>query len=105
MSQYRIPKMSPIVIALLMIIITPIILQPPLATATNLPSNTTSAPEERAPPPYTEYNSYTLVPSNQSSTLLDKTNVTLRGLFTDLGDPGMNCSSLLLMSSIDATQT
>jgi ABC-type glycerol-3-phosphate transport system substrate-binding protein len=75
-SQYCIPKMSPVVIALLMIIITPAILQPALATA-NIPSNTT-----------TQYNSYTLVPSNQSSTLLDKTNVTLRGLFTDLGDPG-----------------
>jgi multiple sugar transport system substrate-binding protein len=75
-SQYCIPKMSPVVIALLMIIITPTILQPALATA-NIPSNTT-----------TQYNSYTLVPSNQSSTLLDKTNVTLRGLFTDLGDPG-----------------
>jgi multiple sugar transport system substrate-binding protein len=72
--------MSPVVIVLLMIIIiTPIILQPALATA-NLPSNTTT--------PYTEYNSFTLVPSNQSSALLDKTNVTLRGLFTDLGDPG-----------------
>jgi multiple sugar transport system substrate-binding protein len=87
MSQYCISKMSIVVIALLMIIITPTILQPALAT-TNLLNTTTSAPEARAPPPYTEYNSFTLVPSNQSSTLLGKTNVTLRGLFTDLGDPG-----------------
>jgi multiple sugar transport system substrate-binding protein len=70
--------MSPVVIALLMIIITPTILQPALATA-NLPPNKATS--------YTEYNSFTLVPSNQSI-LLDKTNVTLRGLFTDLGDPG-----------------
>src|ERR671924_1430819 len=74
--------MSPVVIALLMIIIiiiTSTILQPALVTA-NLPPNEAT--------PYTEYNSFTLVPLNQSSTLLDKTNVTLRGLFTDLGDPG-----------------
>src|SRR5919108_4813615 len=88
MSQYRISKMSPVAFALLMIIITPTILQPALATA-NLPLNTTtSAPEARVPPPYPEYNSFTLVPSNQSSTSLNKTNVTLRGLFTNLGDPG-----------------
>jgi multiple sugar transport system substrate-binding protein len=64
-----------IVIALLIFIIaTPILLQPALATtATN----------------NTGYNSFTLIPSNQSSTsLADKTNVTLKGLFTDLGDPG-----------------
>src|ERR671923_1384439 len=74
--------MSPVVIALLMIIIiiiTSTILQPALVTA-NLPPNEAT--------PYTEYNSFILVPLNQSSTLLDKTNVTLRGLFTDLGDPG-----------------
>jgi multiple sugar transport system substrate-binding protein len=67
-NQYCIPKMSPVVVALLMIIIitTPTILQPALAT-----------------------NSFTVVPSNQSSTFLDKTtNVTLRGLFTDLANPG-----------------
>jgi multiple sugar transport system substrate-binding protein len=72
-----------IVIALLIFIIaTPIILQPALATtATNLSTNTTST--------NTGYNSFTLIPSNQSSTsLADKTNVTLKGLFTDLGDPG-----------------
>src|SRR5919198_3494224 len=88
MSRYCVSQMSPVVIALIMIIITPTILQPALAIA-NLPHNTTtSAPEERAPAPYPEYNSFTLVPSNQSGTLLGKTNVTLRGLFTNLGDPG-----------------
>jgi multiple sugar transport system substrate-binding protein len=85
-GQYCIAKKGPvvIVIALLVIIITTptTILQPGLATAaTNLSANTTTTD--------TEYNSFTLVPSNQStSSLVDKTNVTLRGLLTDLGDPG-----------------
>jgi multiple sugar transport system substrate-binding protein len=91
MSQYYVPKMSPVVFAILMIIIitSTTILQPALATTNLSSNNTTSVQEERTPPPYTEYNSFTLVPSNQSSTsLVDKTNVTLRGLFTDLADPG-----------------
>jgi multiple sugar transport system substrate-binding protein len=77
--------MVPVVIALITIIITPTILQSALATAaTNLPpTNTTSYDDNNS-----EYNSFTLVPSNQSSTLLDKSNVTLRGLFTDLGESG-----------------
>ena len=72
---------SIVVTALLMTIITttPTILQPTLGTA-NLSSNNTTS---------NEYNSVTLIPSNQLSTsLLGKTNVTLRGIFTDLGDPG-----------------
>ncbi|MDQ4014134.1 MAG: extracellular solute-binding protein [Thermoproteota archaeon] len=88
-GRYCIAKRGPvvIVIALLIIIITTptTILQPSLATAaTNLSANTTATTTD------TQYNSFTLVPSNQSSTpsLVDKTNVTLRGLFTDLGDPG-----------------
>jgi multiple sugar transport system substrate-binding protein len=91
MSQYYVPKMSPVVFAILMIIIitSTTILQPALATTNLSSNNTTSVQEERTPPPYTEYNSFTLVPSNQSSTsLVDKTNVTIRGLFTDLADPG-----------------
>ena len=83
--------MSPAAIALLMIIIltSTTILQPALATANLSSNNTTSMPGEVVPPPHTEYNSVTLAPSNQSSTsLLGKTNVTLRGIFTDLGDPG-----------------
>jgi multiple sugar transport system substrate-binding protein len=80
---------SPITTALLMIIIitTPTtILQSALATITDFPSsNNTTA--------FTEYNSsFTLVPSNQSTAttaLVDKnTNVTLRGIFDDLGEPG-----------------
>ncbi|MDQ3968284.1 MAG: extracellular solute-binding protein, partial [Thermoproteota archaeon] len=88
-GRYCIAKRGPvvIVIALLIIIITTptTILQPSLATAaTNLSANTTTTTTD------TQYNSFTLVPLNQSSTpsLVDKTNVTLRGLLTDLGDPG-----------------
>ncbi|MDQ3970924.1 MAG: extracellular solute-binding protein, partial [Thermoproteota archaeon] len=67
------------------IVITPMILQSTIATATtNLPHTNMTHDDSN-----NEYNnSFTVVPSNQSSTLLDKTNVTLRGLFTDLGDPG-----------------
>jgi multiple sugar transport system substrate-binding protein len=63
------------------------ILQPALATATDFPS-----PNNSTITTFTEHNSFTIVPSNQStttSTLLDKTtNVTLRGIFDDLGEPG-----------------
>jgi multiple sugar transport system substrate-binding protein len=73
-----------VIVALLMIVITaPTILQPALTTA-NLSANITTD---------TGYNnnSFTLFPSNQStsvSSLVDKTNVTLRGMFDDLGNPG-----------------
>jgi multiple sugar transport system substrate-binding protein len=84
-NQFRIPNRCPVVIALLTIIITPTILQSALATATNLPPTNTITYDDNNG----EYNSFTLAPSNQSSTsLVDKTNVTLRGLFTDLADPG-----------------
>src|SRR5215216_2382780 len=70
-------KGLPITPALLMIIIiaTPTILHPALGTiTTNLSTNTTTTD--------TDYNSFILVPLNQSSTsLADKTNITLRGLF------------------------
>ena len=70
---------------MIIIITTPVtILQPGLATtATNLSANTTITTD-------IEYNTFTLVPLNQSSTSLHNktTNVTLRGIFTDLGDPG-----------------
>ncbi|MDQ3854010.1 MAG: extracellular solute-binding protein, partial [Thermoproteota archaeon] len=82
MSQYCIAFTSQVVvvIALITIIITSTILQSAVATA-NLPSSNITT--------YDEYNPFTLVPSNQSS-LADKTatNVTLRGLLTDLADPG-----------------
>src|ERR671915_1905828 len=84
MRRYFVPKMGSIAIALLTIIIMPPILQPALATiATDLSANTTTD---------TESNSFTLVPSNQSSTstssLSNKTDVTLSGLLTDLDNPG-----------------
>ncbi|HEX6281979.1 MAG TPA: hypothetical protein VFZ67_07090, partial [Nitrososphaera sp.] len=87
-------KGSPVTAALLMIIIiaTPTtILQPALGTTTiNLSTNTTTITTTD-----TEYNSFTLVPLNQSSTsLVDKTNVTLRGLFNVHNDPG-NWNQLL----------
>jgi multiple sugar transport system substrate-binding protein len=79
--------MGPVAIAFLtIIIITSPILQPALATATNLPptNNTTIYDDNN-----NEYNNpVTVLSSNQSGTLLDKTNVTLRGLFTDLANPG-----------------
>ena len=84
-----------VITALLMTIIisTPTILQPILGTA-NLSSNNTAS---------TEYNSFTLVPSNQSptstSSLSNKTNVTLRGIFDDLGEPGS--WNLLLQPALD----
>jgi multiple sugar transport system substrate-binding protein len=76
-----------LIAALLMaIIITPSILQSTLSTTTNLPqTNTTSSDDSNSE--YNNNNSFTLEPSNQSS-ILDKTNVTLRGLFTDLNNPG-----------------
>ena len=58
------------------------ILQSALATA-NFSANTTTTSD-------TAYNSFALVPSNQSTSALsvDKTNVTLRGLFNVQVDPG-----------------
>ena len=83
-NQYCLQGITPIAIVLMAIVITPTILQSTIATATtNLPHTNINHDDSN-----NEYNSFTLVPSNQSSTLLDKTNVTLRGLFTDLGDPG-----------------
>jgi multiple sugar transport system substrate-binding protein len=87
-----IPNRCPvaIVIALIAIILAPTILQSALATPANLPpTNITTTATTSHVANNNEYTTFTLVPSNQSSTLLgEKTNVTLRGLFTDLGDPG-----------------
>ena len=78
--------MTLIATLLMAIIITPSILQSTLSTTTNLPqTNTTSSDDSNSE--YNNDNSFTLEPSNQSS-ILDKTNVTLRGLFTDLANPG-----------------
>jgi multiple sugar transport system substrate-binding protein len=84
-NQYCLQGITPIAIVLMAIVITPTILQSTIATSTSdlPPTNITQDDSNN------EYNnSFTLVPSNQSSTVLDKTNVTLRGLFTDLGAPG-----------------
>ena len=86
--RYCVHKMGPVAIAFLtiIIIITPPILQPALATAaTNLPPTNTTIYDDNN----NEYNDpVTVLSSNQSGTLLDKSNVTLRGLFTDLANPG-----------------
>ena len=77
---------------MIIIIATPTtILQPALGTTTtNLSTNTTTTTTTD-----TDYNSFTLVPLNQSSTSsADKTNVTLRGLFNVHNDPG-NWNQLL----------
>jgi multiple sugar transport system substrate-binding protein len=85
MRQYYIPKMGPVAIALLAIIIVPTIFQPAMTTATNLPPTNTPLSDDISG----EYNNtVTVLSSNQSGTLLDKANVTLRGLFTDLANPG-----------------
>ncbi|HKG72561.1 MAG TPA: hypothetical protein VKA87_11705, partial [Nitrososphaeraceae archaeon] len=81
-SQYCIAKMGLVVIALLTIIITPTFLQPLLATATSLPPTNTTTYDDNN----NEYNTVTLAPSNQSNSFADKSNITLRGLFTDLGE-------------------
>jgi multiple sugar transport system substrate-binding protein len=78
--------MTLIATVLMAIIITPSILQSTLSTATNLPQTNTTE-DDNSNSEYSSNNSFTLVRSNQSS-LFDKTNVTLRGLFTDLANPG-----------------
>src|ERR671918_231960 len=85
MRQYCVPKMGPVAIALLAIII-PTIFQPALTTATNLPLTNTPISDDIGDDDYK--NTVTVLSSNQSGTLLDKANVTLRGLFTDLANPG-----------------
>ncbi|HEU4444423.1 MAG TPA: hypothetical protein VFR94_07115, partial [Nitrososphaeraceae archaeon] len=86
-NYYCVPKVNLVVLtALLMIsmITTPTILQPTLGTTNLSPNNNTTTTTTD-----TEYNSFMLVPLNQSSTsLADKTNVTLRGLFNVQVDPG-----------------
>jgi multiple sugar transport system substrate-binding protein len=82
-NQYCHYGITPIAIVLMAIVITPTILQSTIAIATtNLPHTNITRDDGN-----NGYNSFTLVPSNQSS-VIDKTNVTLRGLFTDLANPG-----------------
>jgi multiple sugar transport system substrate-binding protein len=103
-QQYCIVKTSPAVITLLMIsiITTSSILEPALGTAVNLPSNNATIYHDNNT--NTEYNSFTLVASNQSSTstLLDRTNVTLTGIFGGLEDqPGRWKWNMLLQPALD----
>src|SRR5918997_260774 len=82
-SYYCVTKINLVALtALLMSVMINTTLQPTLGTADLSSNNTTS----------TESNSFTLVTSNQSitdtSSLSDKTNVTLRGIFDDLSEPG-----------------
>ena len=103
-QQYCIVKTSPAIITLLMIsiITSSSILEPALATAVNLPSNNATTYQDNNT--NTEYNSFTLVASNQSSpsTLLDRTNVTLTGIFGGLEDaPGRWKWNLLLQPALD----
>jgi multiple sugar transport system substrate-binding protein len=82
-NQYCHYGITSIAIVLMAIVITPTILQSAIATATtNLPHTTITHDDSN-----NKYKSFTLVPSNQSS-VIDKTNVTLRGLFTDLVESG-----------------
>jgi multiple sugar transport system substrate-binding protein len=95
-GQYCIAKTGAVVVILLVMMITttPTILQPALATATNLSANTTTIDN-------TGSNSLTLAPSNQSS-LADKTNVTLRGTFIRIPDEkGIGNWSSLLQPALD----
>ena len=85
-KQYRLSHVTLIATVLMAIIITPSILQSTLSTATNLPQTNTTE-DDNINSEYSSNNSFILVRSNQSS-LFDKTNVTLRGLFTDLANPG-----------------
>src|SRR5919112_860407 len=87
-GQYCVAKTGPVVVVitiLMIIITTPTILQPALATSSNLSANTTNTDDAG-------YNFFTLIPSNQSTTSIsssvEKTNVTLRGLFNVQVDPG-----------------
>jgi multiple sugar transport system substrate-binding protein len=103
-QQDCIVKTSPAIITLLMIsiITSSSILEPALATAVNLPSNNPTTYQDNNT--NTEYNSFTLVASNQSSpsTLLDRTNVTLTGIFGGLEDaPGRWKWNLLLQPALD----
>jgi multiple sugar transport system substrate-binding protein len=101
-QRYFIAKASAVVVvnALLMINIlaAPTMLQPVLGTTSELPPNNLTTYNK------TYYDTFTLVPSNQSSTstLLDKTNVTLTGIFGGLEDsPGRWKWNLLLQPALD----
>ena len=103
-NQYYLRGINPIAIVLMAIVIAPTILQSTIATATtNLPhSNITDGDNNN------EYNnSFTVVPSNQSSALLDKLMLLLEDclLTSVIPEDGFNYCSQLLMNSIHVIQT
>ena len=95
-QRYFIAKTSAVFVvvsALLIfnIIAAPTILQPVIGTTSNLPSNNATTYINN-----TDYDTFILVPSNQSTTssLLGKTNVTLTGFFGGLEDSKLNWNIL-----------
>jgi multiple sugar transport system substrate-binding protein len=103
-QRYCIVKTSPAVIAFLMvsIITTSTILDPALGTSVNSSSNNATTYDDNNT--NTEDYSFTLSPSNQSSTstLLDRTNVTLTGIFGGLEDqPARWKWNILLQPALD----
>jgi multiple sugar transport system substrate-binding protein len=95
LRRYCIRKMSPIVIviALLVVIITPTTLQPSLATSNN---NTT------ADTPDNQFFHMTVTSNQSTSTVGDKTNVTLRGIFITVpNDQGFGNWNHMLQPALD----
>jgi multiple sugar transport system substrate-binding protein len=94
MRQYCIRKMSPIVIVitLLVIIITPTTLQPSLATANNTTADT----------PDTSFFNMTVTSNQSTSTVGDKTNVTLKAIFVTVpNEQGFGNWKPLLQPALD----
>src|SRR5215216_1442609 len=95
MRRYCIRKMSPVVIliALLVVIIAPTTLQPSLATSNN---NTTGDI------PDNQFFKMTVTSNQSTSTVGDKTNVTLRGIFITVpNDQGSGNWNLMLQPALD----
>src|SRR5215216_1417560 len=95
MRQYCVRKMSPIVIVitLLVIIVTPTTLQPSVATANN---NTT------ADTPDNPFFHMTVTSNQSTSTVGDKTNVTLRVIFTTVpNEQGNGNWNIMLQPALD----
>ena len=95
MRQYCVRKMSPIVIVitLLVIIVTPTTLQPSVATANN---NTT------ADTPDNQFFKMTVTSNQSTSTVGDKTNVTLRVIFTTVpNEQGNGNWNIMLQPALD----
>jgi multiple sugar transport system substrate-binding protein len=94
MRRYYIRKMSPIliVITLLVIIITPTILQPSVATANYTAADT----------PDTSFFKMTVTSNQSTSTVGDKTNVTLRAILVTVpNEQGIGNWNLMLQPALD----